>query len=371
MKSFKCCVLVLVLLSVLFYANCQAIVSSTETFGANITLVADTTYILTLTASGLTTASAYLNVTSTSNCTIQVSQVSNVYASFPDSVQNIQGTAAIGFNIQKFCSNGTLTMSYTYSMDATIQAALSAITGVVADAVQFDASANAYMSLNAQTQGSGNVTFYPQDWVPAGGNITFYIVAFSTNKFRQALYNRYALFRAGVNQTYQYSQGLVLSLLAQEDVYVNATAATTVNSHPSAPAPSDSSSSGVHFQGVAYMSFHAQPVQNSGQATFNATIQYAYNATAVAMEQIKAATLVFYKFVNGVWQAQANGHVDVQANVVVQSTSSFSDWAVYGQSTMSSSSSAASTMSSSGAFRINTSLVGISTLVALLIAFLF
>jgi hypothetical protein len=92
------------------------------------------------------------------------------------------------------------------------------------------------------------------------------------------------------------------------------------------------------------------------------------------MEQIKAATLAFYKFVNGVWQAQANGYVNVQANVVVQSTNSFSDWAVYGQSTLATSSShtsAASTVSSSGAFGINTLLVGVSVLFALLIAFLF
>jgi hypothetical protein len=314
----------LVLLAIV--ACCFADVSLDVNYGATVHLQSNVTTTLSIKRGPLLDVESTIELTSDRDVTITVEKHASLRVKLPTQYQLIQVGSTVGFVINKNDSDAQISVTYNYKLSVLAAAALQLLTNFKADAVQYDASADAYFALNAEVTGGDTLSFYPLDRVGNFSSIEFYIVAFDIRVPRIGLFNRWLLFRKNAQQAaYKFGESLTMNVTAQSDVYITASQPNNTNTHPTVNPPS------ANAQAITFISFHAEDARTKGQAAFEATFSYAYDAAALAANNINATTIRFAKFVNGAWQYQEGTKVDVSANVVVHSTTSFSDWAAYAE----------------------------------------
>eukprot|EP00698_Gefionella_okellyi_P018954 TRINITY_DN5753_c0_g1_i1.p1 TRINITY_DN5753_c0_g1~~TRINITY_DN5753_c0_g1_i1.p1 ORF type:complete len:611 (+),score=145.30 TRINITY_DN5753_c0_g1_i1:192-2024(+) len=292
------------LLLSLAFAFCAIASAVSGTLGIGISLSANTaTQIDFLTGEQLT-----IEVNTAS--TLTVSSETTLTTSLPPGYVGL----ATGIAYRLTFSNSPTVTSATFTTNAISATVLTAAGVSVPGVLQYDASQSFYSHLPSTVTAS-KVSFA----VPAAGLFVVAGVqagaavptAFSTTT---------TVANNGADYKFSYPQGFMLGVrntgAASGSLSVTFSATSAVTTPPSG-----------YFAVGSYFS-----VTFTGTASYNATIFYAYSTTVLATLGISASSLRLYRNNAGTWTAVSGNSIDAAAGLVLQATTTFSEWGVFGQS---------------------------------------
>jgi hypothetical protein len=260
-----------------------------------------------------------LNITVSQDAQVTLSAYANVFGAtdLPSGFLQLQFSAATGFTLDVTPSTAVVSATLkTPALTAATSALLSGSTH--AGCLKYDADANWFVGLPVQSVD----TLLQTMTVKLPGVGTYLFAAVDLSAAVPVTFDFALSLTAAAAVTLQYKNGLGIDVTASVDSSIQV-------SHVTASPHSGTPTSATVSVGQFFV------VDVSNNASVSATIRYKYtDADLKANGGVKAETLRFgfYNEVTAKWELPATGgSVDINTQTVVQTTTHFSTWGIWGE----------------------------------------
>jgi len=309
MKSF------LLLLVILDVVNAQAVQGI---LGSAVSLTAQSTTTINYGPLG-TAPTLVIQVNASTNLTVNIFVLTNLNAmgNLPTGYSALTVATAVGFTVTLSNSAAIVSANLTTpAIDANTAQTINT-TGRVG-CLEFTASSHSYQDIAVNSFSAANGISIP---IPEAG--TYVLAAVNLNAATPNFYSRIKKLVANVKSTVAYASNFTTNFVVS--VTADANADLNVTFYSSNPAPQGPPATltplGVYWQ-----------IDATAGANVNAQLNYTYTAqqlTAAGIATANTLKFAFYNTTSGAWQALSGANVDVNAQVVSQTTTHFSTWGVY------------------------------------------